>query len=452
MRSWLDVQRSILSDWIIAEIDLENITPIRVGGYNARPVSDRLGIIEGIRTQSIKGVWRWWARAILAGAMLSRNIPLPSSISDLDKEISQLLGSTEASSEFFIQLAFDKRGAAYITSDNLLNIPRIKLITRSMTKHEMEKIERYYNKLGLKLIFGSRKSVRENDKNAIMFALSSLIIALIFSGIGSITTRGFGKLSIINLETKTHVLKNEIANLKQLLDKIHQQGSEEGITNGLKELISVSLNYAANYKSLGKAGREIRVYKLPKIPTLALNCTPEVFRVETICISRRNAIRILECLGKSTMKVEWKRSLGLPITSPGKNLHTWVLGLPRYQRLTGYLPNSEKGKEIRRQSPIGFTVLKCHEGFAIILYGFLTADLSRLLTGYKNLVLKHIGFHARRRNVTSVYDDLVTRGLVSTTGRLIQIDPAMPTEEIYRVCFNEAWEFVKKIIKGGCCG
>ena len=146
--SWLqEAQKEILKDCIIAEIELNNITPVRIGGYNARPYSGVLNLTEKVRSQNIKGLWRWWARAILAGAQLSAQGLPPSSISEIDDEVSKLLGSTKESSRFFIYV--DEESSSLISADKLQYIPRIKLITMGL-KGKERKEEQYFSQLGFK--------------------------------------------------------------------------------------------------------------------------------------------------------------------------------------------------------------------------------------------------------------------------------------------------------------
>jgi CRISPR type III-B/RAMP module RAMP protein Cmr1 len=482
MSSWLNVQREIAQrDWI-AEIKVENITHVRIGGYNARPYSSSLNLMEQPRTQNIKGLWRWWARAILAGAILGSKGSLAGGLSDIDKEVSRLLGSTNASSEFFIQTTLNS-DPKIIPYNELENVPRVKLITMGISNEE-KRLEQYYQKLSLSIFVGARKGVEKHSRDSVMFALSSLIIALIFSGIGSITTRGFGKLKIIDIEPKSPAFRNDIDNLNQLLKSLYKQNSEQSITEGLKKLISVSLEYALGYLSLKKVPSRIKISETPLYSVLLLNSDPELFRLETICISRQDPKSLLECLGKSTLKIEWKRKRrDLKPRDPGKNLHTWVLGLPRHQelpyeinevekrcekRLTGYaLFNGEENVEKRRQSPIGFTVLECASGLAIVMYGFLTSEFLKLLEGHNGLILKHIGIHTteatfcpRRKyrvigrithiDRTNVYDDILNHGIFFPQ-RIVNVNKDMSIEDVYRLVFNAAWDFVKQIIKDRCC-
>jgi CRISPR type III-B/RAMP module RAMP protein Cmr1 len=53
----------------ILTLELRNITPTIIGGYKATTFSPSLGIAERFRVSELKGVWRWWFRALAAGAL-----------------------------------------------------------------------------------------------------------------------------------------------------------------------------------------------------------------------------------------------------------------------------------------------------------------------------------------------------------------------------------------------
>lgn len=458
MKPWLELQKDILKELTIAEIKLSNITPVRIGGYNARPYSDALGLVEKVRTQAIKGIWRWWARAILAGALLSTQGMLPSTISKMNDEVSNLLGSTKESSHFFVQV--EEMDYSFIALNKLQFIPRIKLLSMSS---EQNKEERYYHPLRFKLTLGTRRRLTEPDKNTAMFALSSLLISLIFSGIGSITTRGFGKFRI-SLNSKNQLLSNEINNLDKLLKELYSQNKEDDVTKKLEEIILTSLNYAINYKSPGSTVRKnVEINELPPFPALLLKCQPRIFKLETIYISHKDPLQVLEVIGKSTLKYEWKRRMRqyLSSRSSGKSFHTWILGLPRYQellyekngekvkKLTGYIANDKK--EIRRVSPIGFTIIQLsNKNLAIVLYGFLTNEYPRLLKGYKNLVLKHIGIRTTKSSLRGVIGKIVKINETKVYDDVVLTIKDNKLEDIYQKCFDTAWRFIKEIVRGYC--
>jgi CRISPR type III-B/RAMP module RAMP protein Cmr1 len=53
----------------ILTLRLRNITPTIIGGYKASTISSSLGISEDFRVPELKGIWRWWFRALALGAL-----------------------------------------------------------------------------------------------------------------------------------------------------------------------------------------------------------------------------------------------------------------------------------------------------------------------------------------------------------------------------------------------
>nr|MDO8080272.1 type III-B CRISPR module RAMP protein Cmr1 [Candidatus Freyarchaeota archaeon] len=458
MSAWSELQRHISAEDLIAEIKIASVTPIRTGGYNSRPYSPELGLTERPRTQALKGLWRWWARTILGGAKISANQNLPKNLYELDKEISDLFGSTDSSSKFTIQLIVDEKGISYLKSDLMRNVPRIKLVSMG----EEQRRERYYY-TQTSIILRARR-IKELTKEEAMFGLSSLLISLFFSGIGSIVNRGFGKLKIINLLPGPRFKNDKDLNeLKKILLELYKTGEE--ITSKIKELIKKSLEYASSYKGYGAEIKGVSIDNIPPYSVLLPDCSPPIFRMETILVpGNKDISQILECIGKSTMKTEWKNVKGMPPRSVGKNFHTWILGLPRYQsppyeekgkkvhKLTGY--TFDKSEETRRQSPIGFTVLKLDSGeYCIVIYGFLTSEYAQQLSK-----IEHTGIHVDRRHIsgvigvvksvikTDVYNDII-RGGIETPSRVVKVTPG-DTVSIYQKCFDAAYDFIKEIIRG----
>jgi len=459
MNKWFEVQKRLSEHALIAEIEMQCITPARIGGYNAQPYSPKLELAEKPRTQAIKGLWRWWARAIIAGAKLSAGQSLPQSLSDLDKEISELFGSTDNSSKFTLQLFVDEEETREISS-LVRRVPRIRLLSR---RKERQRGERYYYYPKIILTLRANRIQKLSVEEA-MFGLSSLLVSLVFSGIGSIVNRGFGKVKI-KLKLGPYLKNVKDANLlRETLSELYKNGDELKVK--LKKLINKSLEYASAYKRYKKSDKEASIKNIPPYSVLLPEGSPPLFCMEDFKTQKKDIGSILECIGKSTMKSEWKTIRGKSPKSVGKDFHTWVLGLPRSQKppyeenrkkvnkLTGYI--LDEREDIRRQSPMGFTILKLEENeYRVVVYGFLTSEYSEKLSK-----IKHIGIHTEKGHIkgvigrvkevrrTNVQDDIFSRG-IQTPSRVIRVSKREDTLSIYRKCFEAAYQFVKKII-GRC--
>ncbi|MEM2990499.1 MAG: type III-B CRISPR module RAMP protein Cmr1, partial [Halobacteria archaeon] len=126
--SYSGLQNKLLEDSVIESFLLESVTPVRIGGYNAQPYSSKLGF-DFFRTSSVKGVWRWWARALISGALIELGKSPPPKISDLNRQfLDPLLGSTSSASKITIRLIPHEANMSRQEPKDL-DIPRIKLIT-----------------------------------------------------------------------------------------------------------------------------------------------------------------------------------------------------------------------------------------------------------------------------------------------------------------------------------
>jgi hypothetical protein len=359
---------------------------------------------------------------------------------ELDEEISDLFGSKNNSSKLTIQFVVNEKAISDVKSD-LRSVPRIKLVSMERERNR----ERYYNIQASIILMAGR--AEKLTKEEALFGLSSLLISLLLSGVGSITNRGFGKLKITNLIPGPRFRNDkDMKYIKNILSELYKTSDQ--VTLKLKDLIKKSLEYASSYKGYRAEIKGVSIENIPPYSALLPDCNPPIFRMEKICVPKnKDVIQILECIGKSTMKTEWKNARGMPLRSVGKNFHTWVLGLPRYQKKVqklGYI--FDNSKETRRQSPIGFTVLKLDSReYCIVIYGFLTSEYVQQLSK-----IEHIGIHILKKvkqlDRTDVYNDIIKGGIETPSGK-VQITPGNPMS-IYQKCFDAAYDFIKEIIRG----
>lgn len=259
--------------------------------------------------------------------------------------------------------------------NDYLKIPRIRLLLMKRGNEEdvldknnidSEKIIKYLERLkeemsilvstGLKfkiLLYGSKEAEKVN------FALSSLILSLILGGVGSMTKRAFGSLKLISFRFR-HDLKisQEVQEVFQELQ--NKDFTKDELKNTLEKLCNITINYAKRVFNISKV-QEFR--GTPIVPSLSN------IRIETIECSYPNLAKI----GNAFLKQKWKQRLMVQ----GRDLHTWILGLPRFQEETGYAKikhNHKTYEPLRRISSIGARCFKTpHKNF-IIVFGFLSDD------------------------------------------------------------------------------
>jgi len=371
----LDIDRlkaeaqAITNSGLIARIDLTNVTPTRIGGYNARPYSKELDLPEGLRTSEVKGIWRWWLRATLAGALW--DLGKEPNKTTIRKMVNEILGYTASASKFTITSSYAYSAAKKL--DDLAKIPRMRLILMQrrdepQDKFDIRSVEEKslcppgFLKATLSLYERAGKPL---DWNIRRVAFGTLLLALLLHGIGAITRRGFGHFQ---LEVKECLdkLRDYSDSIKAVNEARRRDEMQEGLNGLFSEVLQDAKQSLLQRNMLTGLGP--RPSRLPPFPSLSSDS--RIFRLRIVDVKASDETFLLEKLGKVAMKVGWKRSLGLNGGEVGGVLDTWILGLPREVRGTGYA--SQAG---RRPSAITLApVKKLQQSFLVAIYGFLSSD------------------------------------------------------------------------------
>lgn len=527
---------------LVAEIDVETITYTRIGGYKATPYISTLRLPSTITAKSIKGVWRWWARAAVVGAcrgsitykeaneylnkllggarenegislyrleVISERPPMLNSLENLMKEIDDFYKSAKEFMKqysnkiredkykdvkvkvcinpsnpriivehekhnitglkdkienivknsplknYFHKIEVEKNGKRItvylmVKDDDLKNyvlIPRVKLLL--MRRHEEEdeiidksdsnKVERYLNRVKEELIASRTKGWRfkvllysNGERESDDFALSTLVLSLILGGIGSITRRGLGSLRIksIRIGGEAKVEQSLIDIIKKLSVEVRQGGeqhekparsnlNEKELERALKELSQIAVKNAEKIFKIECLHKDSATDHVPLVPSLhqdqfnieVIECNPDLVRI-----------------GEVFLKQRWKATM----YAKGGSIHTWILGLPRFQKsygvYTGYgIKTNKEYDPKRRISAIGIRIFCSSENkhFAI-MYGFLSEDWP--------LGLIHVG---RRRNHKPIETPVISR------------DHNEAVRSI-KYAYNNAWRKVSELIRESC--
>ncbi|MEM3383862.1 MAG: type III-B CRISPR module RAMP protein Cmr1 [Nitrososphaerales archaeon] len=195
------------------------------------------------------------------------------------------------------------------------------------------------------------------DVEKVNFVLSSLMLSLILGGIGSMTKRAFGSLKLLSFRFGP-VLKidQEIQEIFQELQ--NKQFTKDELKKMLENLCNITVNYAKRLFNI----REVQESRdIPNVPSLSN------IKIEVIECSSLDLVKI----GEAFVKQTWKLS---PMAQ-GRDLHTWILGLPRFQQGTGYAIKINRDYESpRRLSSIGVRCFKAHNKNFIIVFGLLSND------------------------------------------------------------------------------
>ncbi|MEM4329200.1 MAG: type III-B CRISPR module RAMP protein Cmr1, partial [Candidatus Caldarchaeum sp.] len=205
MTGWVDIQQHLVRKYdLIAEIEAETITFTRLGGYNARPYSFELDILNGLSAKSLKGVLRWWSRAAVVGA-LGGTIDY----AEANKYLKQIYGgvrrregekTTASKIQLTVETIFPQSSEQ--RAKDAQNIhqkhhesrdqlpPRMRLLLLAggqRDKEERKTLETKNIKFKIQLL-------GERNPRLCNFVMASLLMTLILGGVGSMTRRGFGSL------------------------------------------------------------------------------------------------------------------------------------------------------------------------------------------------------------------------------------------------------------------
>jgi len=492
MSSYSQIQKELLNETLLMEVQCQNISYLRIGGYNARPYSLNLDLKEVMRTSELKGHLRWWSRALFLGvykdAKTYKEIEskfINSILGSESKEgaskirikvdwninekykifkdyiltcihsyINELLNlySDYVQSDFYkkyeikmkisinpsdIYVQFysqkDFRNLSqnlyrYISNfmnknvktlqiktkqfklvvynktkycesnkvklsftqefnefSNIISLPRVRLLLMKRKEEDdellnatlSEKNKEYINRLKEDLMFYPPNSFQMNlkiyvsnyflakaDKSNIIEItriLSSLVLMLIFGGSSAFSSRGFSGIKINSLKINENIFKE-----KEWYE----------FTKVVKELISVEdeKSLDSNVRTLLKINKINNFSEIPEVPTITLD--NKYFKFEIIKIPKEiNTLNVLKVLNESVLKSSWKSSFG----KSGKEYHTWILGLPRSQKGTGYIvydvSNKKENEAFRRKSAIGVNLFESTKNVKfVVIHGLLSKD------------------------------------------------------------------------------
>ncbi len=289
-----------------------------------------------------------------------------------------------------------------------------------------------------------RRPGSPRDDRLDSLAIGSLALTPVLAGLGKATSRGFGhfKLSSYEIGPAGGILESVQHGMDMLRAKLNK--------DVLKVLLDAIASASHNKRRDGAQNNADagRVYLLPRInpsqpidvivdprhpcpyhitelPGLLRDRDNRCFSNSKACSSIGDEYARLVCylsaIGSVTLKSTWKayhvirhdynrqKDKQKGVKSPGVAYHTWVLGLPRSIKETGYLYaaqreneiiNTIQGKPVRHLSP--FFLWPDAESNAVILLEFDSlGSFNELVSGSNSRrdeipgVLVHRGLHSR---------------------------------------------------------
>jgi len=366
----------------LIELELELETPLFAGGHEPQKL-DELWIL---RPSEIKGVWRWWARALVAGALYDsgqlkgtgkRGVLKAPTLAEADR-ISKIVGidmglgyadprgrlSKASNYSLIVEPVCVERfkrtyqGGLIAIRGERVSLQRATLLTLGK---EADRKQIEYLAPGARF----RLKIEEQspaNREAIEAALLSLSLALTFSGFGKGGRRGLGCFRVVRPPRGTYAIffdtritpvekvRRAISMVRKLtnIKAIESEGGE------LPPLPSISTRkFAGNYVI---KGRDLRSFQVVEIRGSSAN-------------------RLLEELHNFFLRgVRARKLLGNPAAPDilRQRFIAWALGLPREQRGTGY---KTLARDVdRRASPLLLAVHEIAREGVAYLSAFVSAD------------------------------------------------------------------------------
>ncbi len=325
---------------MITVVGIRSSTPMLLGGYDSKyrhVIRDHGSVIvikEPLRTQSLKGVMRWWFRALVAGILYYNGYD-DEMIKDKIRSIScEYMGSVRNATPFILASTVFKQSLV-----NVLRHPRLNLMR--ITNPQDYAVN----------IVNAKITIRNDLYNPDKYyatAIETLLLTLFLGGLGKASRRGLGCFDITKLESTTHL------DLKKYLENPYQTIVE------FIEDVSRNLAYRIGLHAIKwNKNKDITPSILSPLPALASGA----FRLYRT--------RIPNDMNPVELSIEFTKALNHSVRrstlngiDPIREQHIdWILGLPRGQR---YPVSRFK----RRASPL---ILSVHRGYAFLSV-FLSLD------------------------------------------------------------------------------
>jgi len=291
-------------------LELETVTPLFIAGADQRNIEN-----EGLRTPSLKGLLRWWFRAIMGGIVSTK---------DLRELESKIFGSTNQKSSVKI-LSITK------SQPSEINIPsNLEYLWFSihMQKRKNQRLQCYPPKTKFKVTLSS------DDKDNLKITLGCLWTLIYLGGAGARMRRGAGSLKVNDVSSETPPYKFVFS------------GST---INDAKEFIEENLTkiFEDFKKYVEYADKKYNPQTNPNFAVLSKNHAKISLIQQPIatwekCLERIG--NIYKNFRRYNVKVEERFIWGLPISSP-QNLHRFENLLRKNLQKKGW-----KEEEIKKET------------------------------------------------------------------------------------------------------
>jgi len=327
------------------EIIVRNSTPLLIGWYDPLKTDP-----QGLRATEIKGLWRWWSRAFIAGALYDKGLLLGRYSNDVLLEPTEsevecisclagkvlglgFTGKNEAeASRFILYTEPLKEPVPKPCRDGLQRIQLLTIGKRGRGGHakkgdvECQYIERgHIFKIAVEKRYAKYRDGEE-------LAIKILLAALQLSGLGKGSRRGLGSLDIENISN----FSLTVTNLKELIKDIY-----EGCTN------IVDTHYDECCKRKTATGKTETVNFPPPMPVMSKKSVDNL-KISQVIVAGNASFEPIHNFFVRTERCKVLYKNPRCFDELRENLSAWVLGLPRIQR------RREKGRGKEKETWTGY--------------------------------------------------------------------------------------------------
>jgi len=330
---------------VSVELRVEQVTPALIGYHTPEIIDD----LYFLRPTSLKGVWRWVARAVVAGILYDRNLLIGRSDRDYvripTREEAEVIscivgkelglgyaGEKEEStaSAFRVVVSVDRKPRVTDVDSYQANQRRLqRLVLLTLGRRSVKYFEN--GTFTVKLI-----NTRTMDREKVELAIRTLILALTIMGVGKGSRRGLGSFDIVNVQGLEieRSFRDFMETTYKLAERIILASSAiRRLREGFKGLPPMPvISKSAHSIHLSETGTRVN-RKVTTIYTLENVNWVDVHNIFLRGVRSRKGVDAL------TQKRE-----------------AWILGLPRSQKKTGYVVKNVD----RRASPILVSVHNRH--------------------------------------------------------------------------------------------
>jgi len=293
-----------------AKFTAEAVTPVFIAGADQRNIEN-----EGLRAPSIRGLLRWWFRAIMGGMTSLENLK------ELEKSV---FGSTEQKSAVKIRTATNSQPASIDVPSELGYL----WFSMHMQKKKDERLCCYPKGSKFEIMLYSGNEATLNIASGCLWAL------LYLGGVGSRMRRGAGSLKVINSSDKAH------------LNFLFKHDTVTGFKKSIEE------NLEKIFKDFKKhAGDKYSTQNFPNFPVLSKKHA-KISLVQKMFDTPEKALAEVSNIYQNfrrSKRLEYRYTFGLPIIT--------------YHEF----------RDLRHSSPLLIGVANLSEGYTVRLVKFYTS-------------------------------------------------------------------------------